>query len=211
MLSQTILLFLPPPHRLEDKAQLKEAALKKAELMLEEDAMRFDAFLKENDRKAHEALKRADREAKLKQEKVVQIKKLNQEVSKVESEISKYEERLSYCIKYKKFLDSLTPAEHKEKVKAAREERRKQRKAQKAANGDDEDDSEASDVDSKDDDFEWASGSGEDEMYFKEPSQLLDIFTQLEERNLFLIQNVQETEEALEELKQKFHETESTM
>ena len=32
-------------------------------------------------------------------------------------------------------------------------------------------------------------------MYFKKPQQLLDIFAELEERNLFLIQNSQETEE----------------
>jgi len=31
-------------------------------------------------------------------------------------------------------------------------------------------------------------------MYFTQPSQLLEIFSRLEERNLFLIQNVQETE-----------------
>jgi hypothetical protein len=40
-------------------------------------------------------------------------------------------------------------------------------------------------------------------MFFKRPQQLLDIFAALEERNLFLIQNSQETEEQLEELKQK--------
>lgn len=39
------------------------------------------------------------------------------------------------------------------------------------------------------------------EMYFKHPQTLLDIFAQLEEQNLFLIQNCQETEEALEDLK----------
>ena len=32
-------------------------------------------------------------------------------------------------------------------------------------------------------------------MYFQEPQQLLDRFTALEESNLFLIQNSQETEE----------------
>ena len=48
-------------------------------------------------------------------------------------------------------------------------------------------------------------------MYFKHPDQLLDIFSQLEERNLFLIQNVQETEEALEELRQKFDDTKTQM
>ena len=48
-------------------------------------------------------------------------------------------------------------------------------------------------------------------MYFCEPQQLLDIFTALEESNLFLIQNSQETEAALEELKTKFAETRTRM
>lgn len=42
----------------------------KSEQMLEEDAVRFDTFLKENDKKAHEAIKRAEKETKLKQDKV---------------------------------------------------------------------------------------------------------------------------------------------
>jgi len=41
-------------------------------------------------------------------------------------------------------------------------------------------------------------------MYFTEPQQLLDIFANLEETNLFLIENCQETEEAIEDLNQKF-------
>ena len=40
------------------------------------------------------------------------------------------------------------------------------------------------------------------ELYFTDPQQLLDIFAELEEQNLSLIQNSQETEEALEEMKQ---------
>lgn len=44
-------------------------------------------------------------------------------------------------------------------------------------------------------------------MYFKEPGQLLSIFTQLEENNLFLIQNSQETEEALDDLRSTFAST----
>ncbi len=47
--------------------------------------------------------------------------------------------------------------------------------------------------------------------FFTSPQQLLDIFSALEERNLFLIQNSQETEEALEELRQKLEETKSKM
>jgi len=50
--------------------------------------------------------------------------------------------------------------------------------------------------------------SGEDmPLYFKEPKQLLDVFTGMEESNLFLIQNTQDMEQALEALQQKSMET----
>lgn len=45
-------------------------ALARAQAMLEEDSQRFDAFLKENDEKVQEAIRRADAEAKAKQDKV---------------------------------------------------------------------------------------------------------------------------------------------
>lgn len=48
-------------------------------------------------------------------------------------------------------------------------------------------------------------------MYFKEPQQLMDIFSALEEQNLFLIQNSQETEHTLEELQHSFADTKLTM
>ena len=48
-------------------------------------------------------------------------------------------------------------------------------------------------------------------MYFQNPDQLLGIFTALEESNLFLIQNSQETEQALEKLKQDFQDTQGKM
>jgi len=48
-------------------------------------------------------------------------------------------------------------------------------------------------------------------MYFTRPQQLLDIFATLEERNLFLIQNSQETEEQLEELKLTLESTKTKM
>lgn len=51
-----------------------------------------------------------------------------------------------------------------------------------------------------------AAPQGEEEgpMYFQDPRTLLQIYAQLEEQNLFLIQNAQESEEALEELRAKF-------
>jgi hypothetical protein len=44
-------------------------------------------------------------------------------------------------------------------------------------------------------------------MYFQQPKQLMDIFSALEEQNLFLIQNSQETEHTLEELRHAFADT----
>ncbi|XP_040214930.1 cilia- and flagella-associated protein 100 [Rana temporaria] len=51
----------------------------------------------------------------------------------------------------------------------------------------------------------------EPELYFTDPQQLLDIFSELEEQNLSLIQNSQETEEALEEIKHTIATTEEKM
>lgn len=76
-------------------------------------------------------------------------------------------------------------------------------------------------MDAGDDDAEGTIIGDEDEfvtldeeepsLFFKSPQQLLDLFAELEENNLALIQNCQESEEALEELKQKIAETEGKM
>jgi len=257
--------------KLEEKAQMKEQALLKSELMLEEDALRFDAFLKENDIKAHEAIKRHEKEVKEKQEKISSIKKLNQEIAKVKSEMDKYNETLAYCRKYKAFLDELTPKEwfieqqkqreHRKEVvrqynhcNQQRTKRNEQRDAQRVElaetralieqskkleinpDGTDHDEQSHQSVSTKvdvtaDDDSESAlpeveensptptpppelkqiEDGHDDEMYFTKPEQLLNVFATLEERNLFLIQNAQETEEAFDELKGKFEDTRKTM
>ncbi|CEP00480.1 DUF4200 domain-containing protein [Plasmodiophora brassicae] len=196
--------------KLEEKAKLKEEALRKSELMLEADAARFDKFLKENDRNAHEAIKRHDDESKIKHEKLAEIKKLNQEIAKVQGDMSKYQEQLEDCLKYKEFLDKLTPHAEKEAMEKARLERLA-RKASKQA------EAKAPGAEGGSPGGTGGETGAEDDddevepIYFKEPSQLLQIFSALEERNLFLIQNSQETEEALEDLKNKFEETKSQM
>ena len=40
------------------------------------------------------------------------------------------------------------------------------------------------------------------ELYFRDPRQLLELLTELEEQNLSLIQNSRETEDAQEEFRQ---------
>lgn len=51
----------------------------------------------------------------------------------------------------------------------------------------------------------------EPELFFKHPHQLLDIFSELEEQNLSLIQNSQDTEEALDEMKKLIVQTKEKM
>lgn len=61
-------------------------------------------------------------------------------------------------------------------------------------------------------DSEYVDYSSGEEMplYFREPKQLLDIFTDKEESNLFLIQNSQEQEKTLDELNFKFTDMQRT-
>ena len=239
--------------KLEEKAQMKEEALFRSEQLLEEDAMRFDAFLKENDKKAHDAIKRAEEETKRKQEKTQEIKRLTQQIQTLSSEMSKHREALEDCMRYKKFLDLLTPPEwfkqhevsmieqrerskisqHAKKMKEwetlrrrtleqqrkeieARRELRKERHKRTRVPIDDEEDDE---LDSKivlppapklDDEVAYLSDE-DPPMYFTRPQQLMDIFAALEEQNLFLIQNSQETEHTLEELQHDYRDTKMTM
>jgi hypothetical protein len=240
--------------KLEEKAQLKEEALKKSELMLEEDAVRFDTFLKENDKKAHEAIKRAEKETKAKADKVQEIKKLNQQIQLVQSDMSKLTEQLQDCLQYKAFLDELTPPEYEAEQKEKKRQRQLQRlqrrkdkvmaewEAQRAKAVAEMEERERLEREKPDKDASGGknakkkvadkparvreasvppmpnldsmplTSSGEEiPMYFQHPQQLLDMFTALEESNLFLIQNSQETEQTLEELKQTYRETKKTM
>ncbi|XP_006131324.2 cilia- and flagella-associated protein 100 [Pelodiscus sinensis] len=59
--------------------------------------------------------------------------------------------------------------------------------------------------------FDYEEEEEEPELYFTNPQQLLNIFTELEEQNLSLIQNSQETEETLDELRHTLTTTRSKM
>ena len=241
--------------KLEERAQQREEALRKSEQMLQEDEMRFEEFLKDNAQNAEAAMKKAEAETKLKAEKVQEIKKLNAQIAQIKAEMSKFEEQLEDCRKYKAFLDKLTPPEWFEEQLLLRQQRKDARKAAKVAARQAEADEKAeaaaaaaaaaaaeaeskkkgrgrrSQADKEADEAAAAAPAVErviirpedvsdDEeteedrefpVYFRDAQQLLDIFTALEESNLFLIQNSQETEEALEELKAKFSETKTRM
>jgi hypothetical protein len=244
--------------KLEEKAQMKEEALQRSEQMLEEDAMRFDAFLKENDKKAHDAIKRAEEETKRKQEKNQEIKRLTQQIQAVNSEMSKHREALEDCLRFKNFLDMLTPPEwfeqharnrqeliarlkkesfdvkykewekqrrrlvekHRREVEARREVLAKERAKKGFSRNASQEEEEEEEPEQRlvippaprlEDEVIDLPEEEEVPMYFTEPQQLMDIFSALEEQNLFLIQNSQETEHTLEELRHAYAETKVTM
>eukprot|EP00746_Dinoflagellata_sp_MGD_P160796 gnl/MRDRNA2_/MRDRNA2_87711_c0_seq1.p1 gnl/MRDRNA2_/MRDRNA2_87711_c0~~gnl/MRDRNA2_/MRDRNA2_87711_c0_seq1.p1 ORF type:complete len:560 (+),score=181.40 gnl/MRDRNA2_/MRDRNA2_87711_c0_seq1:88-1767(+) len=248
--------------KLDEKTKMKEDALKKSQAMLDEDVTRFDTFLQANDAKAHKAMKQAEDMTKKKQEKMQRIKQLKSAISAIQSEISKHKEQKEECLKYKVFLENLTPNEWKVQKAAEKVERKKMRRAnwiqrrlddinlkmeqeiqaeeraveereaetrgRKRRNKREEEEYQREKEreaekrrrhirrkyptqEQVEQEYEEVSSGEEMPLYFREPKQLLEIFTALEEQNLFLIQNSQETEQALEEVEQRFAETQRVM
>merc|ERR1711959_204944 len=114
--------------KLDEKAKQKDEALKKSQQMLDEDVLRFDAFLQNNDQKAHQAMKNAEEQTKLKQEKLQRIKHLKSQLSAVQSEIAKHREQKEECMKYKAFLEKLTPQNWKDHCAEKKRQRKRDRR-----------------------------------------------------------------------------------
>ncbi|MGH0167391.1 UNVERIFIED_CONTAM: hypothetical protein FKN15_068077 [Acipenser sinensis] len=212
--------------KLDEMAIAEERKLEKAEQYLEEDATMFDAFLKENDKNSVEAIKIAELETKVKLEKVAEIKRISTKLMGLKSEISKLEEILKEYMTYKDFLTKLSPKEWREEYEA------KQRKAKKAEKSKTDGRPSSREMQGREESIMKAHGirklslelsqmedmqesssdcDEEPELYFTDPQQLLDILIELEEQNLSLIQNSQETEETLEEFKQTMATTKQKM
>ncbi|KAM7126215.1 cilia- and flagella-associated protein 100 isoform 1-T1 [Molossus nigricans] len=95
--------------RLEMLATKEEAELELAEKSLEKDSALFDEFLRENDRSSVQALRAAEKETKVKMEKITEIRDLTTQIMNIKSEISKFEDTLKHYKVYKDFLYNLSP------------------------------------------------------------------------------------------------------
>ncbi len=233
--------------KLDCNAKAKEEALQKSEEMLEDDALRFDLFLKDNDKKAQDAIRLAEKETKKKMEKVQEVKKLNQQLQVLQSSNNKHKTNLEECIRFKSFLEDLAPSkwfqEQTDKKRLRQRERRRKRIESRRSKWIQEQENiiapnkefeagaiesprgerarrrkEQNEVDTKvmslppmpDFEDEELTSSDEDmPMFFDKPHQLPDIFSALEEENLFLIQNTQEAEQSLDEMTQRFDRSQS--
>lgn len=240
--------------KLDEEIRLKNEALRESEEALDNDARRFDVFLKENDGKAQEATRLAEKETKRKMEKIQEIKKLNQQLQQVQSTINKHKDGLEECLEHKDFLDKITPRdwyeEKKEEKKERQSERRKKRIEQRKHTWREEQQEriKAEQIKLQElrlkkrsqrrarrhqkvvsvptlpdelppepsfEDEPLTSSDEESPMFFTKPQQLQKIFSNLEEENLFLIQNMQEAEQSLDEMthrfQQKQHDVEKKM
>lgn len=144
----------------------------------------------ENKKEARDAIKKAETQTRKKNEKVAIIKEKVEVQADLNGKNISKKETLQSLKKYKNFLESLSP-ELSEEERRKRQERVDLLENNQYAN-------------SGDLNEELSEDSGEEEMYFREPEQLASIFHSLEESNLFLITNLKEIEQEIEEAKSRF-------
>uniref|UniRef100_H2Q6N1 Coiled-coil domain containing 38 n=1 Tax=Pan troglodytes TaxID=9598 RepID=H2Q6N1_PANTR len=95
--------------KFEKDIAMRERQLKKAEKKLQDDALAFEEFLRENDQRSVDALKMAAQETINKLQMTAELKKASVEVQAVKSEIAKTEFRLREYMKYDFFLLQMSP------------------------------------------------------------------------------------------------------
>ena len=221
-----------------------------AESALQADTKRFDDFLTENDRKLQEALRRAEAEAKARQDKAAEAKRLAGAIAHTRAEIAKADEALTEARRCRAFLDRVTPEEHFAVQRAQRAAakgvlRAAWRAACDAAAGRR---TEAAAAKARaEHEMQWARtqqqferaeracreataalreaqaapeppepdysvvDQAEEGMYFEDPAQLLAVFSQLEGRNMFMIQAAQDAEQAVEAARGECERAEATL
>uniref|UniRef100_A0A3Q4N7C2 DUF4200 domain-containing protein n=1 Tax=Neolamprologus brichardi TaxID=32507 RepID=A0A3Q4N7C2_NEOBR len=166
--------------RMDEAIAKEEKLLKHLERSIERDNIRFEEFLRENEKKSVEARTMYEQEARSTQEKNNEIRRLTAEILTIKSELARFEEILVDYKNYKDLLFKLSPPEWQEA----------QRSNVISCKG------------TKEDQNRELKDTDEPELYFTDPQQLLDLMTELTEQNLSLIQNSTRVEETLEQLQQ---------
>lgn len=177
---------------LEERARAKEEALQTSKALLEEDSMRFDAFMRDHDARE----KSKDRELQEQESEILtrdtKIKELLRRIHEGEKRIKAQRMELGDMRKYKAFCESLTPASHVKDNVAARSQAFERLRA-------------------RDDGAEYGDFEAPDEAYFVREGQMEAKFRELEEANLFSIQQLQETESKLDQLRRAHDELKQSM
>ncbi|EDL21560.1 coiled-coil domain containing 38, isoform CRA_b [Mus musculus] len=239
--------------RFERLIAIKENQLKKAEKKLQDDALSFEEFLRENDQRSVDALKMAAQETINKLQMTSELKKASMEVQSIKSDIAKTEFLLKEYMKYGFFLLKLSPKQWQIQQSQKRAQSSKsnhilpkilEKFSINTAKGDNSIDSDKMSVSEERSSRRGSQGGrhgkhtlGQDsrkssgftrpesmasedsleyfledelvefdllpEIYFKEPEELLQVFTELEEQNLTLVQYSQDVDENLEDVNKR--------
>ncbi|XP_054454082.1 cilia- and flagella-associated protein 100 [Anoplopoma fimbria] len=213
----------------------EEEQLRRLEKFIEQDNLKFEEFLRENEKKSVEARTFFECEAKSKQEKNAEIKKLTSEIGTVTSDLAKFGEILIDYKRYKELLFELSPPEWQEAQKNKALKVPSDGDAKDKQNMEPEESANKNGLESKVSDpggelpsireTRLSSDGGntlstttkldsdnseyedEPELFFTDPQQLLDLVTDLTEQNLSLIQNSTRVEVTVEGLRQSMETT----
>nr|XP_023423401.1 coiled-coil domain-containing protein 38 [Cavia porcellus] len=221
LLEYTLLTKRNTIKKLEKHITLKEKQLKKAEQKLQDDTLAFEEFLRENDQRSADAMKIAAQETINKLQMTNELKKASIEVQAMKSEIANTEFLLQEYMKYGYFLLKLSPKHwqiqqalkrsHIPKIQSIIPKLLTRKPRKKPTLNPDAGKSPSSNRPgsvSSEDSLEFFLDEDIDyellpEIYFKEPEELLQVLTNLEEQNLTLVQYSQDVDENLEEVNKR--------
>ncbi|XP_017924238.2 cilia- and flagella-associated protein 100 [Manacus vitellinus] len=97
--------------KMEDIAKNEEKKLEKAEKRMEKDAAMFEEFLQENQNNSVKALKMAKEETSAKRKKIMELRAINSQITKVQGDISRIQDTLQEYKMYRDILYQLSPKE----------------------------------------------------------------------------------------------------
>lgn len=170
----------------------------KAEGIIKKDLKDFNKFLENNKKQSRDEIKRAEDETKKKSNKINELKSIRDKKANKFSQNTKHLERLLEYFKYKEFLDTLIPKEDNDKPVEATTDPKKESLVE---------------ID-KYYNMTLPKGliglingnAGDFEMYFKNTDQIVQIFHDLEQENLFTIKANQDIEIQNEEIQQDYNQ-----
>jgi len=194
---------------LENLAKQELSKIEQQEVALQEDAEAFDRFLKDNDEKAVSAIKEAEKETRLRIEKQQVINNLTMKKQSLKNQIMKCQEDLDEAMTYREFLFMLSPKEWcYEQLNMIMPERTESRMSRMPSTRPTTAGSivestlsmESLDVQKVKDKLKEIDNERNPDIYFHYPEEIINLLHDLEESNICLIRNSQNTEKEIEDL-----------
>uniref|UniRef100_UPI00358FB616 cilia- and flagella-associated protein 100-like n=1 Tax=Myxine glutinosa TaxID=7769 RepID=UPI00358FB616 len=198
-------------HKLSALALSEEQRLAQAEKCLENEALQFDEFLKDNCHTSIEAIKMVEIETKKKLDTILEIKRENMHLALLKSEIAKSEDALKQYMEYKAFLIKLPLT----RVPATKTTCSTDSKVMEETAGSISGTDVNTGIEIENQHIlpssEFDESDEELDLRCSKPEEVLHLLKELEEKNISLILDSQVTEEALEEVWQNIASTEQNM